>query len=136
MTWISNIVAFAGLLILAHSGYSAHEHSAITSTFKVPALGARHATSALPIDIRLQTILATLLICIGLVTGSGKLHPIRWRVWAGKIERRRRAAFVDGCEQFDKDFRGCPLSVLESRPGFLDIRRERHELAAWVGGRA
>ncbi|KAG6014953.1 hypothetical protein E4U54_004557 [Claviceps lovelessii] len=132
MTWVSKTVTLAGLLLLTHSGYSAYEYSAITPSF---AQGTLHIASAVPVDIRLQTIFATLLICLGLVTGSGKLRPIRWQVWAGKIERQGRTAFVDGSGHLDKDFRGCPLSVLESRPSFLDIRRERHEFAAWVGGR-
>ncbi|KAG5953356.1 hypothetical protein E4U53_005832 [Claviceps sorghi] len=129
------MMTFAGLILLAHSGYSAHEYSAITPTLKAATLGTPHGTTALPIDIRLQTILATILICLGLVTGSGKLHPIRWQVWAGKIERLRCAMFVDASGQLDKDFRADPFNMLESRPAFLNIRRERHEFAAWVEGK-
>ncbi|KAG5930015.1 hypothetical protein E4U42_003318 [Claviceps africana] len=132
MAWFPKIMTLAGLILLAHSGYSAHEYSAITPTLKAATLGTRDEENALPIDIRLQTIFATLLICFGLVTGSGKLHPIRWQVWAGKIERLRCAISVDGPGQLDKDFRGCPFNMLESRPAFLDIRRERHEFAGWV----
>ncbi|KAG6010198.1 hypothetical protein E4U21_007675 [Claviceps maximensis] len=135
MAWVSNAVTLAGLIVLAHAGYSAHEYSAVMPTLKAPAPSTSHTASALPIDIRLQTILATLLICFGLVTGSGKLRPIRWQVWAGKIERQGRAAFVDGSGHSDRDFRGCPFGVLESRPAFIDIRGQRREFAAWVEGK-
>ncbi|QPG99091.1 hypothetical protein C2857_000834 [Epichloe festucae Fl1] len=132
MTWASSIVTFAGFVLLIHSGYSAHEHSAITSALKAHALGTHPIARALPIDIRLETILATLLICLGFVFGSEKLHPIRWQVWAGKIEREGRAGYIDGSGQVDRDFRGSPFSLLETRPGFVDIRRQRHEFAVWA----
>jgi hypothetical protein len=32
----------------------------------------------------------------------------------------------------DKDYVGNPFRVLESRPGFIDIRKQRKEFAEWV----
>ncbi|KAK2609044.1 hypothetical protein QQS21_002414 [Conoideocrella luteorostrata] len=135
MAWFSKTMTFAGLILLAHSCYSAQEHSAISSTLKTHALGPHHTGSALPIDICIETIVATLIICLGTVVGSEKLHPVRWQVWAGKIEREGEVGFIDGSGQVDKVFRGSPFSVLESRLSFLDIRRQRREFAEWAKGK-
>jgi hypothetical protein len=32
----------------------------------------------------------------------------------------------------DKDYVGNPFRVLESRPGFVDIRKQKREFAEWV----
>ncbi len=34
--------------------------------------------------------------------------------------------------EVDKDYVGNPFRVLESRPGFVDIRKQRKEFAEWV----
>ncbi|QUC20641.1 uncharacterized protein UV8b_04882 [Ustilaginoidea virens] len=132
MTWFSRTVTFTGLLLLVHSCYSAQEHAAISSALKAPTSNLQNVASSLPIDIRVESILATLIICVGIVVGSENLHPIRWQVWAGKIEREGDAGFIDGSGQVEKNFRGNPYSVLESRPGFLDIRKQRHEFTEWA----
>ncbi|KID74670.1 Magnesium transporter, partial [Metarhizium brunneum ARSEF 3297] len=118
-----------------HSCYSAQEHSAISSTSKAQSLAQQHAGSTLPVDIRVETMVATLAVCLGIVIGSEKLHPIRWQVWAGKIERVGKAGFLDGNGQVDRDFRGSPFRMLEYRPSFLDIRRQRLAFAKWVKAR-
>lgn len=76
--------------------------------------------------------MATLIVCFGLVSGSQTLRPIQWNVWAGKIEREGDAGFLDASGEVDKDFRGNPFSFLQSRPGFVDIRKQRREFASWV----
>jgi hypothetical protein len=114
------------------SCYSAQEHAAISSTMKSQSLGQLHAGTSLPIDIRVETIVATLVVCFGIVIGSERLHPIQWQVWAGKIEREGKAGFLDGNGQVDRDFRGSPFSMLETRPGFLDVRRQRSAFAKWA----
>ncbi|KAF5122145.1 hypothetical protein E5D57_012618 [Metarhizium anisopliae] len=111
------------------------EHSAISSTSKAQSLAQQHAGSTLPVDIRVETMVATLAVCLGIVIGSEKLHPIRWQVWAGKIERVGKAGFLDGNGQVDRDFRGSPFRMLEYRPSFLDIRRQRLAFAKWVKAR-
>lgn len=63
--------------------------------------------SALPLDISFETILSVAIICIGLVSASEELQPIEWRVWAGKVERERKAG---------------PYLGLEERMAFVDIR--------------
>lgn len=78
--------------------------------------------------------MATLVICLGLVLGAPKLRPIEWNVWAGKIEREGQAGFIDNGGEVEQDFRGSPFSVLEARPGFIDIRKQRREFADWVKG--
>jgi membrane magnesium transporter 1 len=124
--------------LLIYSCYSAHEHSALhsTSTASLSSLtshGAAASTVAsLPIDISIETIVAVFTICLGLVLGTPELRPIEWRVWAGKIEREGEKGFSSGDGQVDKDYMGNPFRVLESRPGFVDIRKQRREFAEWV----
>jgi hypothetical protein len=69
---------------------------------------------------------------LGLVLGTPELRPIQWRVWAGKIEREGERGFMNGDGQVDKDYVGNPFRMLESRPGFVDIRKQRREFAEWV----
>jgi hypothetical protein len=102
---------------------------------KTHALGQQHIISTLPIDIRIETVVATLIVCLGIVIGSEKLHPVPWQVWAGKIEREGRAGFLDGQGHVDTDFRGSPFGILESRPGFLDVRKQRIAFAKWAKDR-
>lgn len=64
--------------------------------------------------------------------GSPKLRPIQWHVWAGKIEREGVDGFRDGTGEVEKDFRGNPFGVLEVRPGFVDIRKQRREFTGWA----
>lgn len=57
---------------------------------------------------------------------SQPLKPIRWNVWAGRLERSKEAQEV-------KEFGvggGNPYRVLEERMGFLDIRGRRKEFEA------
>jgi hypothetical protein len=69
---------------------------------------------------------------LGLVLGSPQYRPIQWRVWAGKIEREGEKGFTNDDGKLDKDYIGNPFKVLESRPGFVDIRKQRKEFAGWV----
>jgi hypothetical protein len=71
-------------------------------------------------------------IVLGLVLGTPELRPIQWRVWAGKIEREGKRGFMTGDGEVDKDYVGNPFRLLESRPGFVDIRKQRKEFAEWV----
>ena len=72
------------------------------------------------------------MVCVGLVLGTPELRPIQWRVWAGKIEREGEKGFMSADGQVDKDYVGNPFRLLESRPGFIDIRKQRKEFAEWV----
>ncbi|KUJ20541.1 uncharacterized protein LY89DRAFT_682265 [Mollisia scopiformis] len=138
MTWISKSVTGLGLLFLAHACYSAYEHSALhsTSTASLSSTAAHTAitstSSSLPIDISIETLVAVFTVCLGLVLGTPELRPIQWRVWAGQIEREGEAGFTNIDGQVDKDYVGNPFRVLESRPGFVDIRKQRKEFAEWV----
>lgn len=86
----------------------------------------------MPIDISIETVIAVLTVCLGLVLGTSELRPIQWRVWAGKIEREGEKGFLNGDGQVDKEYVGNPFRMLESRPGFIDIRKQRKEFAQWV----
>ena len=121
-----------------HSCYSAHEHSALQTTntaalSSVTSHGAPVSVAAsLPLDISIETIVAIFAVCVGLVLGTPALRPIEWRVWAGKIEREGESGFMSGDGEVEKDYVGNPFKVLESRPGFVDIRKQRKEFAEWV----
>jgi membrane magnesium transporter 1 len=120
------------------SCYSAYEHSALQShrAASLSSLASTQSESAssLPIDITIETIAATFIICLGLVSGTSQLRPIQWRVWAGKIEREGEAGFKNSGGDVEKDFVGNPFRLLESRTGFVDIRKQRSEFAAWAKG--
>ena len=88
--------------------------------------------TSLPVDIIIETIISTFIILLGLVLGTRSLRPLEWRVWAGKIEREGEEGFTDNAGAVDKDYMGNPFSVFESRPNFVDIRKQRKEFAAWV----
>ncbi|RFU75616.1 msh5 [Trichoderma arundinaceum] len=101
--------------------YSAHEHTVLSST------SVQHPTSpsaaALPLDIYIETIVATFLICLGLVLGSGSPKPIQWHTWAGKIEREADRGSLSGSSDADKDAIGNPFNALEARSGFINIHK-------------
>ena len=87
---------------------------------------------SLPLDISIETVVALLVSCLGLVLGTPALRPIQWRVWAGKIEREGAAGFTGADGEVDRDYIGNPFKMLETRPGFVDIRRQRTEFTQWV----
>ncbi|KAK3695185.1 magnesium transporter [Podospora appendiculata] len=134
MTWISKTITVFGGLLLAHACYSAQEHSALQSLRAATSTltSSSPNTAALPVDIAIETVVATLVILLGLVLGTRPLRPIQWRVWAGKIEREGEEGFVDNEGEVNKDYVGNPFRMLEARPGFVDIRKQRREFAQWV----
>jgi hypothetical protein len=87
---------------------------------------------SLPIDISLETIIGTIITSLGLVLSTQPLRPIQWRVWAGKIEREGADGFQNSDGEVQKDYVGNPFRVLETRPGFVDIRKQRKDFAEWV----
>ena len=62
----------------------------------------------MPLDIRVETVVSIVLLCLGLVAGADRLQPISWNVWAGNIEREGGGAN--------------PYKGMEERAGFVDIR--------------
>jgi hypothetical protein len=90
------------------------------------------ASAALPLDITIETITSIVIVCLGMVLGTPDLRPIQWRVWAGKIEREGEQGFLDSEGVVAKDYVGNPFRRLESRPGFVDIRKQKREFAEWV----
>ncbi|KAL6800483.1 magnesium transporter [Trichoderma sp. SZMC 28012] len=125
MAWLSRPLTVIGLVILAHGCYSAHEHTVLSST------SVQHPTSpsatSLPLDIYIETIAATLLICLGLVLGSGTPEPIQWHTWAGKIEREGDSTSGDA----DKELRSNPFNALEARSGFINISKLRNDFVKY-----
>ncbi|KAL2137072.1 hypothetical protein VTI74DRAFT_9678 [Chaetomium olivicolor] len=135
MTFLSKTITAFGGLLLAHACYSAHEHTTLQTlraATTATLIMSPSATVALPLDIVIETIVSTFIILLGLVLETRPLRPIEWRVWAGKIEREGEEGFTDSAGVVDKDFMGNPFSVLESRPNFVDIRKQRSEFTEWV----
>lgn len=83
-------------------------------------------------DISLETLFSILTITFGFALGTSPLRPIQWRVWAGLIEREGEEAFTNADGEVSRDYVGNPFKMLETRPGFVDIRRQRKEFAEWV----
>ncbi|KAK0672812.1 membrane magnesium transporter-domain-containing protein [Cercophora samala] len=110
----------------ALQSFRAATSAALTST---PA-----AATSLPIDIAIETVVAILVILVGLVLGASPLRPIQWREWAGKIEREGEDGFKDNNGQVNRDYLGNPFEFIEGRPNFVDIRKQRNEFAEWVKG--
>ncbi|KAF4813980.1 hypothetical protein CGCSCA4_v014780 [Colletotrichum siamense] len=134
MTWISRSIAAFGLVLLGHACYSAQEHTALQSFRAASPLSSSpdSATTSLPADITIETAVATIIVILGLVLGAPNLRPIQWRVWAGKIEREGEAGFLSGSGEVEKDYLGNPFRILESRPGFVDIRKQKDDFASWA----
>ncbi|KAI9862452.1 MAG: hypothetical protein M1813_004302 [Trichoglossum hirsutum] len=110
MTLISSLLLLLGGLLLSHATYSAHEHHKLL----IP----NSPSPPLPTDITLETLLATLLLSLGLIQHSSRgFQPVSWRAWAGQVE---------------KDGRASPFGGLEARTGFWDVRARRREFAEWV----
>ncbi|KAF8420823.1 magnesium transporter [Tirmania nivea] len=110
-------------ILLAHSVYSAHEHTHLYST-RPPTLASTSSPThspnpphKLPLDIILETIISVSLLSIGIVLSGWDFRPIQWRKWAGQLEREKGQG---------------PYEFLESRLGFIDIRAKRSEFASWV----
>ncbi|RMJ23123.1 hypothetical protein PHISP_06017 [Aspergillus sp. HF37] len=117
MGFLSHIVTLFGLILLAHAGYSAHEHTALYSNARYSTTMAS-ASAALPQDMVIEALVALVVVSVGLVLGAEQLKPISWSVWAGQIER-------EGGE-------GNPYRRLEERTGFMDVRVKRKEFADWI----
>lgn len=86
----------------------------------------------MPVDIIVETIAALLITSLGLVLGTQQLKPIQWHVWAGKLEREGRDGSKNADGELSKDYLGNPFRYLETRPGFVDIRRQRKTFDNWA----
>ncbi|KAL9030790.1 MAG: hypothetical protein Q9196_001113 [Gyalolechia fulgens] len=109
MTSISRALLILGAILLSHACYSAYEHASLYAAAPSSTAPAQFPSSvstpstALPLDISLETVVSVILICIGLVLGAESLKPISWRVWAGQVEKESGG--------------GGPFQALEDRRG-------------------
>lgn len=110
--------------------YSAQEFATFQS-FR-SAGNSQPTSTALPIDVAIEAIAALLITSLGLVLGTQQLKPIQWHVWAGKIEREGRDGSKNADGEANKEYIGNPFRFLETRPGFVDIRRQRKNFGDWV----
>lgn len=116
--------------------YSAYEHSLLPTTPTTASTTSLTLTpNALPLDIILETLTATVVLIFAIVFSAPPLRPIRWNEWAGKIERegwdpaaeaRKDEGFV-GKGGVSNPYRG-----LEERKGFWDVRGARRRFASFV----
>ncbi|KAL2871978.1 membrane magnesium transporter family protein [Aspergillus lucknowensis] len=113
MSFISRIITLFGLVLLAHAGYSAHEHTVLYSNVHLSS-----ASSALPHDIVIEALVSLLVVSTGLVLGAEKLKPVSWSEWAKEVERQGGASN--------------PYLRLEERYGFWDVRAKRKEFTDWI----
>ncbi|PYH44390.1 membrane magnesium transporter family protein [Aspergillus saccharolyticus JOP 1030-1] len=121
MGFFSRLFTFIGLVLLAHAGYSAHEHTLLTSSNTHTLYSTTTATTTtphLPPDIVIEALVALVIVSVGLVLGTEKLKPISWRDWAGEIEREGNARH--------------PYRRLDERYSFWDVRAKRKEFADWI----
>jgi len=135
--------SLSGMLLLTSHVYwaryfSAREHSTQASRIATPSGSVLFQIVAspdlpLPTDVLLEAITATLIICLSFVSGSPQLRPIRWRVWAGKLEREGPRGFIGSIDSGNQpSFVGNPFRMLETRPGFVDIRHQRKDFFQWA----
>ncbi|KTW28566.1 hypothetical protein T552_01827 [Pneumocystis carinii B80] len=103
---ISRLLIFLSFLMLFHGGYSVHE---IVSLMK-----SIDQEVKIPIDIVLEVIMSLVIFCIERVFFAEKLQPISY------------SKYINAKEES-----GEPIhSVLDHRPGFIDIRQKRKKYAS------
>ncbi|PSR81615.1 magnesium transporter [Coniella lustricola] len=139
MTWLSKTTTTLGFILVAHACYSAQEHSALQSLRATSTtVHITQPSTSLPVDISIETVVGLFLTVLGLVADMPTLRPIQWRAWAGKVEREGEQGFLKSNGDVETDFVGNPFRILETRPGFVDIRSQRKEFAEWVrnGGKS
>ncbi|KAL4976356.1 magnesium transporter [Aspergillus desertorum] len=117
MGFIARLITVFGLVLLAHAGYSAHEHTVLYSNGHLSS-----SSTALPLDIVIEALVSLLIVSTGLVLGAEKLKPVSWSEWAKQVER-------------EGDMRN-PYARLEERYSFWDVRAKRKEFADWMRGGA
>ncbi|KAI9673527.1 MAG: hypothetical protein M1829_004034 [Trizodia sp. TS-e1964] len=130
MTVTSRSLSILGLLLLSHAVYSTHEHSMLHKLPITLDVSSPSPAVSLPLDIYLETLASVVVLCFGLVLGAESLKPIRWREWAGRIEREggHGADAILGSGEVGMN----PFLSLESRAGFVDVRAKRRDFAEWV----
>jgi hypothetical protein len=119
---------------IAHSVYSAHEH---TTAF---------ANTPLPLDITIELLVGVLILSTGIVASADKLKPIQYAKWAGQISRDGRhgeGKYTREGEEILSE--GDPYAFLgldggiggrgEGRRGFWDVKSKRKEYEEWVRGK-
>ncbi|RAH87552.1 hypothetical protein BO86DRAFT_444489 [Aspergillus japonicus CBS 114.51] len=125
MGFFSRVLTLFGLVLLAHAGYSAHEHTLLTSSASSarltnPLQTTTTTTTHLPPDIIIEALVSLIIVSVGLVLGTETLKPISWSEWAGQIEREGKGRH--------------PYRRLEERYAFWDVRAKRKEFADWIRG--
>jgi hypothetical protein len=85
-------LGLTGALMLLHAGYSAFESLTYekaldpSSQLEIP-LDVRNESAILTLEIRLETVLSVVLLCLAVVLGAAELKPAKWREWTNQQER-------------------------------------------------
>ncbi|KAL4809525.1 magnesium transporter [Aspergillus unguis] len=108
MGFLTRLITTFGLVLLAHAGYSAHEHTVLYTS----------PSASLPQDIVIEALVSLVIVSTGLVLGAEKLKPVSWSEWAAEVEA-------------EGDTRN-PYARLEERYGFWDVKAKRKEFADWM----
>lgn len=110
---LSKVLLLASAIFFIHSAYSVYEVLDLAKHVAVPSSS---SPSSIPLDIKLETVLAVLLGCSSqIVSAMGKLKPI---------------AFSDAVSELQAKGDN-PFERLETRPVFQDISAKRKEYAKW-----
>ncbi|CBF88022.1 hypothetical protein AN1161.2 [Aspergillus nidulans FGSC A4] len=113
MGFITRLITLFGLVLLAHAGYSAHEHTVLYSNVHLSS-----PSTALPQDIVIEALVSLLIVSTGLIFGAEKLKPVSWSEWAKEVEKKGDTEN--------------PYARLEERYSFWDVRAKRKEFADWL----
>ncbi|KAK9481132.1 magnesium transporter [Lipomyces japonicus] len=95
------LIGFA-LVLLAHAGYSAYEFSHYLKHLTI-------TDANLPVDIIVETIVATVLFSFGIVLNAPQLQPVEFAKYAKILEKDGRS----------------PFAFLENRLGYADLKKLR-----------
>ncbi|KAL4786065.1 magnesium transporter [Aspergillus varians] len=112
MGFVARLIIAFGLVLLAHAGYSAHEHTVLYTS----------PSTTLPQDIVIEALVSLVIVMTGLVLDAEKLKPVSWSEWAEEVQR-------------EGDARN-PYLRLEERYSFWDVRAKRKEFTNWMRGDA
>lgn len=79
-------------------------------------------------QIKLETIVSIVLLCLVVVSSTTDLKPVKWREWAN-LQEDEAPGYILSCSRLT--FRAG--NILEHRPGFVDIRARRKAFLARKG---
>ena len=91
---VRSALGVTGTVMLLHSGYSAFESLKYEKSLD-PSSRLETPLDVIPqklfkltfLQIRLETVVSVILLCLAVVLNSSELKPVKWREWANSQER-------------------------------------------------